>query len=105
MKSIALLLAHASVEHVNSCVSARDLRTPLHLACAMGNLPVAQLLIWVSQLFSLCRFSIFSSMFLIVKGNLNLKFNFLINKVKGPLAGIIIIVVTHYLFMFSCIGL
>jgi Arf-GAP/GTPase/ANK repeat/PH domain-containing protein 1/3 len=54
MKSIALLLAHATMEHVNSCVSARDLRTPLHLACAMGNLPVAQLLIWVSQLLSFC---------------------------------------------------
>jgi hypothetical protein len=54
MKSIALLLAHATMEHVNSCVSARDLRTPLHLACAMGNLPVAQLLIWVSQLSSFC---------------------------------------------------
>ncbi|GFG28896.1 hypothetical protein Cfor_04396 [Coptotermes formosanus] len=46
MKSIALLLAHASAEQVNSCVSVRDLRTPLHLSCAMGNLPVAQLLIW-----------------------------------------------------------
>jgi hypothetical protein len=51
MKSIALLLAHATAEQVNSCVSARDLRTPLHLACAMGNLPVAQLLIWVSHIF------------------------------------------------------
>ncbi|PNF32214.1 Centaurin-gamma-1A [Cryptotermes secundus] len=46
MKSIVLLLAHATMEHVSSCVSVRDLRTPLHLACAMGNLPVAQLLIW-----------------------------------------------------------
>ncbi|PSN36242.1 Centaurin-gamma-1A [Blattella germanica] len=46
MKTIALLLAHATVEQVNACVSARDLRTPLHLSCAMGNLPIAQLLIW-----------------------------------------------------------
>lgn len=51
MKSIALLLAHAPMEQVNSGVSARDLRTPLHLACAMGNLPIAQLLIWVSHPF------------------------------------------------------
>lgn len=54
MKSIVLLLAHATMEHVSSCVSVRDLRTPLHLACAMGNLPVAQLLIWVSHLLSFC---------------------------------------------------
>lgn len=46
MKSIVLLLAHVSAEHVNCCVSVRDLRTPLHLSCFMGNLPVAQLLIW-----------------------------------------------------------
>jgi len=46
MKSIVLLLAHASAEQVNTCVSVRDLRTPLHLSCFMGNLPVAQLLIW-----------------------------------------------------------
>jgi hypothetical protein len=51
MKSIVLLLAHAAVEQVNSCVSARDLRTPLHLSCAIGNLPIAQLLIWVSHPF------------------------------------------------------
>ncbi|XP_069674829.1 centaurin-gamma-1A isoform X3 [Periplaneta americana] len=46
MKTITLLLAHATLDQVNCCVSARDLRTPLHLACAMGNLPIAQLLIW-----------------------------------------------------------
>lgn len=50
MKAIILVLAYANAEHVNSTVSARDLRTPLHLACAMGNLAVAQLLIWVSIL-------------------------------------------------------
>ena len=33
---------------VNSCVSPRDARTPLHLAAALGNLPITQLLIWVS---------------------------------------------------------
>lgn len=47
MKSIIVVLAYSDPEHVNSTVSSRDLRTPLHLACAMGNLAVAQLLIWV----------------------------------------------------------
>ncbi|GLH09176.1 Centaurin-gamma-1A, partial [Gryllus bimaculatus] len=46
MKSLALLLAHASTDQVNATVSARDLRTPLHLACATGNLAAAQLLLW-----------------------------------------------------------
>lgn len=48
MKAIVLVLAYVSCEQVNSTVSSRDLRTPLHLACAMGNLAIAQLLIWVS---------------------------------------------------------
>ncbi|KAL3276489.1 hypothetical protein HHI36_011869 [Cryptolaemus montrouzieri] len=46
MKSIIHVLAQANTEQVNATVSPRDLRTPLHLACAMGNLAVAQLLIW-----------------------------------------------------------
>uniref|UniRef100_A0A1B6K9Y5 Centaurin-gamma-1A n=1 Tax=Graphocephala atropunctata TaxID=36148 RepID=A0A1B6K9Y5_9HEMI len=46
MKSLLLLLAHGGSEMANSMLSPRDLRTPLHLACAMGNLPIAQLLIW-----------------------------------------------------------
>lgn len=47
MKALILLLAHATSEHINTTVSTRDLRSPLHLACACGNLAVAQLLIWV----------------------------------------------------------
>ncbi|XP_055634991.1 centaurin-gamma-1A isoform X2 [Toxorhynchites rutilus septentrionalis] len=46
MKAIIILLANASLEHINSSVSSRDLRTPLHLACAIGNLAISQLLIW-----------------------------------------------------------
>nr|XP_029710385.1 LOW QUALITY PROTEIN: centaurin-gamma-1A-like [Aedes albopictus] len=46
MKAIIILLANASAEHINSTVSSRDLRTPLHLACAIGNLAISQLLIW-----------------------------------------------------------
>jgi ankyrin repeat protein len=33
---------------VNSCVSPRDARTPLHLAAALGSLPITQLLIWAN---------------------------------------------------------
>ncbi|XP_049842488.1 centaurin-gamma-1A isoform X2 [Schistocerca gregaria] len=46
IKTLALLLAHATPDQVNATVSARDLRTPLHLACATRNLAVAQLLVW-----------------------------------------------------------
>ncbi|XP_039290844.1 centaurin-gamma-1A isoform X1 [Nilaparvata lugens] len=46
MKSLLLLLAHATPETINSYVSQRDMRTPLHYACTMGNLPIAQLLLW-----------------------------------------------------------
>jgi Arf-GAP/GTPase/ANK repeat/PH domain-containing protein 1/3 len=38
MKSIIILLANSTNEHINSCVSLRDLRTPLLLSCAIGNL-------------------------------------------------------------------
>lgn len=50
MKALILLLAHATSEHINTTVSTRDLRSPLHLACACGNLAIAQLLIWVSNI-------------------------------------------------------
>ncbi|XP_063230805.1 centaurin-gamma-1A isoform X2 [Bacillus rossius redtenbacheri] len=45
-KLVVTVLAHATAEHVNARVSSRDLRTPLHLACATGNLAMAQLLMW-----------------------------------------------------------
>jgi len=45
---VSLALAHSGAEEVNSCVSPRDARTPLHLAAALGNLPIAQLLIWAN---------------------------------------------------------
>ena len=47
MKGVSLALAHASQEDVNAAISARDARTPLHLASSLGNLPTTQLLIWV----------------------------------------------------------
>lgn len=55
MQSMIAALVHSSVDEVNTTVSERDLRTALHLACAMGNLAVAQTLIWVS-FFSLLYF-------------------------------------------------
>lgn len=48
IKQIIVILANGGADVVNGTVSTRDLRTPLHLACAMGNLAIAQLLIWVS---------------------------------------------------------
>ncbi|XP_050419922.1 centaurin-gamma-1A isoform X2 [Adelges cooleyi] len=46
MRALILVLAHASADQVNCVVSHRDLRTPLHLACSMINLAIAQLLLW-----------------------------------------------------------
>ena len=58
MRSIILVLAQANVDQVNTTVGPRDLRTPLHLACAMGNLAVAQLLIWVSTFVLFLEFKV-----------------------------------------------
>ncbi|XP_023031749.1 centaurin-gamma-1A isoform X2 [Drosophila willistoni] len=46
IKSIVAILANCPSEVANANVSARDVRTPLLLACAIGNLAIAQLLIW-----------------------------------------------------------
>ncbi|ALC39574.1 maker500 [Drosophila busckii] len=46
IKSIVSILANCPTEVANANVSARDVRTPLLLACAIGNLAIAQLLIW-----------------------------------------------------------
>lgn len=46
IKQIITILAHSDAEVVNGTVSRTDLRTPLHLACSMGNLAISQLLIW-----------------------------------------------------------
>ena len=48
MKTVALVLAHCNADDVNSSVSPRDARSPLHLASSLGNLAFVQLLIWVS---------------------------------------------------------
>lgn len=49
MAEVSHALAHCVMEDVNSTVSNRDARTPLHLAAALGNLPIAQLLIWCNS--------------------------------------------------------
>lgn len=61
MKSVALVLAHANQDDVNAPVSPRDSRTPLHLASSLGNLAMAQLLIWVRK-----KFDFFSKLKLIL---------------------------------------
>lgn len=53
MKTIIVLLAHASIDQINATINQRDHRTPLHLACAIGNLAIAQLLIWVNIIFKM----------------------------------------------------
>ena len=39
---------YASFEHVNTPYSANDTRTALHIAAALGNIILVQLLLWVS---------------------------------------------------------
>uniref|UniRef100_A0A131YWV8 Arf-GAP with GTPase, ANK repeat and PH domain-containing protein 1/3 n=1 Tax=Rhipicephalus appendiculatus TaxID=34631 RepID=A0A131YWV8_RHIAP len=49
VRQVALLLAHAAPhqhELVNTPTSARDSRTPLHMAAALGKLAMVQLLLW-----------------------------------------------------------
>ncbi|KAH8393053.1 hypothetical protein KR215_003736 [Drosophila sulfurigaster] len=46
IKSIVSILANCQSEVTNANVSTRDVRTPLLLACAIGNLAIAQLLVW-----------------------------------------------------------
>ena len=42
------LLAHGTKEEVNETYGDGDGRTALHLSCAMANVVITQLLIWVS---------------------------------------------------------
>ena len=49
MPGVCLALCHATEEDVNTTVSARDARTPLHLAAALGHLGIAQMLIWANS--------------------------------------------------------
>ena len=48
VRSAVLVLAYASFEHVNTPYSANDTRTALHIAAALGNIILVQLLLWVS---------------------------------------------------------
>ncbi|XP_065217924.1 centaurin-gamma-1A isoform X1 [Planococcus citri] len=46
MRMVVLLLAHATVDDINAPINSRDLRRPLHVACSVACLPIAQLLLW-----------------------------------------------------------
>lgn len=48
MLGVSMSLSHCRDEDVNTVVSPRDTRTPLHLAAALGHLAIAQLLIWAN---------------------------------------------------------
>lgn len=47
-----LVLAHTVPSVVNMPYSDNDIRTPLHIAAAIGHVVLLQLLIWVSEAFS-----------------------------------------------------
>lgn len=50
LRLVVLLLAHGTKEEVNETYGDGDGRTALHLSCAMANVVITQLLIWVSWL-------------------------------------------------------
>ncbi|MEQ2174256.1 Arf-GAP with GTPase, ANK repeat and PH domain-containing protein 3 [Goodea atripinnis] len=55
LRLVVLLLAHGTKEEVNETYGDGDGRTALHLSCAMANVVITQLLIWVSGLNSAWR--------------------------------------------------
>lgn len=50
LRLVVVLLAHGTKEEVNETYGDGDGRTALHLSCAMANVVITQLLIWVSGL-------------------------------------------------------
>lgn len=50
IRAVMLLLVHAQEDEVNYRYGDGDGRSALHLSCAMGNVVITQLLIWVSDL-------------------------------------------------------
>jgi Arf-GAP/GTPase/ANK repeat/PH domain-containing protein 1/3 len=44
-----LVLGYCKAEHVNAPYSSSDTRTALHIAAALGNVVLVQLLLWVSS--------------------------------------------------------
>ena len=49
VRLVMLVLIHASQDDVNYHYGEGDGRSALHLSCAMGNVVIAQLLVWVSS--------------------------------------------------------
>lgn len=54
LRLVVLLLAHGTKEEVNETYGDGDGRTALHLSCAMANVVITQLLIWVRTLETPC---------------------------------------------------
>ena len=50
-----LVLGYSNPEHINAPYSHTDTRTALHIATALGNVVLVQLLLWVRTATSLCR--------------------------------------------------
>lgn len=48
LRMVVLLLAHGTKDEVNETYGDGDGRTALHLSCAMANVVITQLLIWVT---------------------------------------------------------
>ena len=74
MKAVALVLAHCNADDVNSSVSPRDARSPIHLASSLGNLAFVQLLIWVSLNLKSLSESIFRDYNRVSRSNNNISF-------------------------------
>ena len=50
IRNTILVLAYCRQEHINTPYSKTDTRTALHIAAALGNLVLVQLLLWVCTL-------------------------------------------------------
>jgi len=50
VRNTILVLAYCRQEHINTPYSKTDTRTALHIAAALGNLVLVQLLLWVRTL-------------------------------------------------------
>jgi len=50
IRNTILVLAYSQQDHINTPYSKTDTRTALHIAAALGNLVLVQLLLWVCTL-------------------------------------------------------
>lgn len=54
VSNTVVVLGYTTPEHVNLPYSKTDTRTPLHIASALGNVVLLQLLLWVSNALFRC---------------------------------------------------